>query len=382
MHFRQLSNQLSKFSRCFLPLVVLTTTAIALPSCVTNQPPKPFSSEALPTEAIAEISEIRNYPVRVRYINSASYRPATVGVPLKVSESVATEANSSAQINLRNGAIVRIGGVANVTIKPQNQVAISAGTLVAWADGERKAIAQILAPFGEVSSNGGTIYIEIPAKAADESRVIALDGKVTVLLKASAKVISLNQGDEIRIKANGNATEPKRIDKETIDKRIANNSLLFGFSNQLASISRISTEFGVQNLVKDASKIEFRRTDLPSRPNSNTNTAANNADRPAEQPTASSRFNDSDRRDAPAPETARQNDPPAAANVPSAPQPSAPSNPPPVTPINPSPATSSPEPIAQPVEPPPPPPVQPVPIDPPPAPVQPEIPAPASAPKP
>lgn len=379
MQFWQLSNQLSKFSRCFLPLVVLTTTVIALPSCVTNQPPKPFSSEALPTEAIAEISEIRNYPVRVRYINSASYRPATVGVPLKVSESVATEANSSAQINLRNGAIVRIGGMANVTIKPQNQVAISAGTLVAWADGERKAIAQILAPFGEVSSNGGTIYIEIPAKAADESRVIALDGKVTVLLKASAKVISLNQGDEIRIKANGSTTEPKRIDKETIDKRIANNSLLFGFSNQLASISRISTEFGVQNLVKEANKIEFRRTDLPSRPNSNTNTAANNADRPAEQPTASSRFNDSDRRDTPAPETARQNDPPAAANVPPAPQQPASPNSPPVTPVEPAPVTSSPEPIAQPVEPPP---AQPAPIDPPPAPVQPEVPAPAPAPKP
>jgi hypothetical protein len=202
---------------------------------------------------------------------------------------------------------------------------------------------------------------------------------VTVLLKASAKVISLNQGDEIRIKANGSTTEPKRIDKETIDKRIANNSLLFGFSNQLASISRISTEFGVQNLVKEANKIEFRRTDLPSRPNSNTNTAANNADRPAEQPTASSRFNDSDRRDAPAPETARQNDPPAAANVPPAPQQPASPNSPPVTPVEPAPVTSSPEPIAQPVEPPP---AQPAPIDPPPAPVQPEVPAPAPAPKP
>jgi hypothetical protein len=382
MHFWQLSKQLLIFPRCFLPLLVLTATAIALPSCVTNQPSKPFSSEALPSEAIAEIGEIRNYPVRVRYTNSATYRPATVGVPLKVSESVATEVNSSAQINLRNGAIVRIGGVANVTIKPQNQVEISSGTLVAWANGERKAIAQIQAPFGEVSSNEGTIYIEIPAKAADERRVIALDGKVTVLLKISAKVVTLSQGEEIRIKANGSATEPKRIDKETIDKRIANNNLLFGFNNQLASISRISTEFGVQNLVKEGNKIEFRRTDLPSKPNSNTaaNTAAatSNTERPVEQPSASNRSNDGDRydrRDAPAPEPVRQPEVPAAANVP-APQQPAPVVPQTTAPVQPPPVTSSPvAPIAQPVEPP-----QPVPIDPPPAPVQPEIPAPARTP--
>ncbi len=377
MHFWQLSNQLSKFSRCFLPLVVLTAAAIALPSCVTNQPPKPFSSEALPTEAIAEVSEIRNYPVRVRYINSAAYRPATVGVPLKVNESVATEANSSAQINLRNGTVVRIGGVANVTIKPQNQVEISAGTLVAWADGERKAIAQIQAPFGEVSSNEGTIYIDIPAKAADEKRVIALDGNVTVLLKASAKVVNLNQGEEIRIKANGSATEPKRIDKETIDKRIANNSLLFGFSNQLASIARISNEFGVQNLVKEASTIEFRRSDLPNNPTNNT--ASNTPPRPVEQPNSSNRYNESDRYDRrDIAEPARQPDPPAAANV-AAPQQPMPENPPPIIPVEPAPVISNPEPapITQPIEPPP---AQPVPIDPPPAPVQPEISAPAPTP--
>ncbi|HBC41651.1 MAG TPA: hypothetical protein DCZ88_07110, partial [Pseudanabaena sp.] len=62
-----------------------------LPSCTISQPEKPFSSEVLPTEAIAEISEIRSYPVRVKYVNSTTARPATVGVALKVNESVSTD---------------------------------------------------------------------------------------------------------------------------------------------------------------------------------------------------------------------------------------------------------------------------------------------------
>jgi hypothetical protein len=336
-----------------------------LPSCINNQPPKHFSSEALPTEAIAEISEIRSYPVRVKYLNSASARPASVGVTLKVNESVSTEESSNAQVTLRSGTIIRIGGKSSLTLKPKNQVEFISGNLVAWADRDRKSPAQVQTPFGEISSNNGTIYVEIPSKAAEDRRVIALDGTVTVLLKDSSQLVTLSKGEEISIKANGKASAPKRIDNEGVNKRIANNSLLFGFSTQLASLPQITSEFGVSASVKEASRIEFRRSDLPKpaeNPNPNrvtyTSGSVNNDPPPpaAEpQPQANSPS-----------ANAPQNDPPP---EPAPPEPAPlPPEPAPPEPAPPEPITNNPPPVATPIEPPAP---QPAPLDPPPAPVQP-----------
>lgn len=361
--------QLIKISGRFLPLLVLLLTALTLPSCTTNQPAKPFSSESLPTEAIAEISEIRSFPVRVKYINSKSARPASVGVPLKADESVSTEENSTAQLTLRNGSIIRIGGNSNLTLKLQNKVEFTSGRLVAWAASDRKATAQIQTPFGEISSNDGTIYLEIPAKASEDRRIIALTGTVTVLLKGTAGIVTIGKGEEIVIKANGKASAPKRIDKESIDKRIANNSLLFGFNTQLASLSQITSEFGVSSTVKEASTVQFRRSDLPSKPSevnesdrvTYTSGSANNDQR--EQP-VNRRYEE--------PAAAKTAEPVSAPKNPTEPIPSATFAPvtAPPTAIEPKPNN----PTAIPTEPAP---LQPVPLEPPPQPVQPEIPAPA-----
>ena len=361
--------QLIKTSGRFLPLLVLLLTALTLPSCTTNQPAKPFSSESLPTEAIAEISEIRSFPVRVKYINSKSARPASVGVPLKADESVSTEENSTAQLTLRNGSIIRIGGNSNLTLKLQNKVEFTSGRLVAWAASDRKATAQIQTPFGEISSNDGTIYLEIPAKASEDRRIIALTGTVTVLLKGTAGIVTIGKGEEIVIKANGKASAPKRIDKESIDKRIANNSLLFGFNTQLASLSQITSEFGVSSTVKEASTVQFRRSDLPSKPSeinesdrvTYTSGSANNDQR--EQP-VNRRYEE--------PAAAKTAEPVSAPKNPTEPIPSATFAPvtAPPTAIEPKPNS----PTAIPIEPAP---LQPVPLEPPPQPVQPEIPAPA-----
>jgi hypothetical protein len=374
--------QLSKISGQILPLLFLSLVAIGLPSCTGNQPTKPFSSEALPTEAIAEISEIRSYPVRVKYINATSVRPATIGVPLKVNESVSTEDSSTAQVTLRSGAIIRIGGKSTLTLKPQNQVEFSSGRLVAWAAKDLKSPAQVQTPFGEISSNDGTVYLEIPEKASEERRVIALDGTVTVLLKSTSEIVTIGKGEEIRIKADGKASAPKRLDKESIDKRIVNNPLIFGFNSQLASLPQIASEFGVTGSFKEAKTIEFRRSDLPKTAENNNRNKV-----PYTSGTANSDRNDrrddrNDRRDDP---PDKQRDQTAAKNEPPATPETRPTNPPTTTnnPTEPvrtnNPPTVTTNPVATPIEPPP----QPAPLEPPPQPVQPEIPAPVPvAPKP
>ncbi len=373
--------QLSKISGQILPLLFLSLVAIGLPSCAGTQPPKPFSSEALPTEAIAEISEIRSYPVRVKYINATSVRPATIGVPLKVNESVSTEDSSTAQVTLRSGAIIRIGGKSTLTLKPQNQVEFTSGRLVAWAAKDLKSPAQVKTPFGEISSNDGTVYVEIPEKASEDRRVIALDGTVTVLLKSTSEIVTIGKGEEIKIKADGKASAPKRLDKESIDKRIVNNPLIFGFNSQLASLPQITSEFGVTGSFKEAKTIEFRRSDLPKASETTNRNQATYNSAPANSDRSDQR---EERREAP-PEN-RQRDQPAAKNEPPATPETRPSNPPPATNNPPEPVrTNNPPPVTNPVATPIEPPSQPVPLEPPPQPVQPEIPAPvpvAPAPKP
>jgi hypothetical protein len=361
--------QLSKISGQILPLLFLSLVAIGLPSCTGNQPPKPFSSEALPTEAIAEISEIRSYPVRVKYINATSAKPATIGVPLKVNESVSTEDSSTAQVTLRSGAIIRIGGKSTLTLKPQNQVEFNSGRLVAWAAKDLKSPAQVQTPFGEISSNDGTIYVEIPEKASEERRVISLDGTVTVLLKSTSEIVTIGRGEEIRIKADGKASAPKRLDKESIDKQIANNALIFGFSTQLASLPQITSEFGVTGSFKEAKTIEFRRSDLPK-------TAENNNRNKVTYTSGTANSDRNDRRDDP---PDKQRDQAAAKNDPPVTSEARPTNPPANNPTEPV-RTNEPTPtpvtnntVATPIEPTP---SQPAPLEPPPQPVQPEIPAP------
>ncbi len=371
--------QLFKIYGQLLPLLVLSLTAITLPSCTTTQPAKPFSSEALPTEAIAEISEIRSYPVRIKYVNSTSARPATVGASLKANESVSTEESSTAQLTLRSGTIVRIGGNSNLTVKPQNQVEITAGRLVTWSD--RKAPVQIRTPFGEISSNDGTVYLEIPPKASDDRRIIALDGTVTFLLKGSSDIVTLGKGEEIRIKADGKASPPKRIDKEGIDKRIANNALIFGFSTQLASLPQITSEFGVTSTVKEASTIQFRRSDLPKKPNESNNLPK--VTYSSGSPTNSDR---NDRQDEPV--DRRREEPSAAKKPDKTVEPTTSPDKPNESSSNsttaPKPTETNPvttNPTATPVQPSAPPsvPLEPVPLEPPPQPVQPEIAAPEPA---
>ncbi|MDX2255723.1 MAG: FecR domain-containing protein [Pseudanabaenaceae cyanobacterium bins.39] len=367
---------LSHLSKHFVPIAILTT--LGLVGCITSQPPKPFSSETSPTEAIAEISEIRSYPVRVRYTNTSSYTIATVGTPLKVNESVRTEDNSSAQINLQNGGIMRIGGSASLTLKPQNQVEIKNGKLVAWASGDQKSPTQIKTPFGEISTNNGTVYLEIPDQAATERRIISLDGTANLRLQKSSKLISLNKGEEILIKADGNASEPKAITKEVINKYIANNTLLFGFSNQLASLAAITTEFGVTATIKEANTIEFRRSDLPTQTNRNNNKPNLNSTATTNTVTNTNREQKNQAIEQPS-ETPQDNPKPQATS-PETPQPK------PVEPTPTNPPASSPpsNPTSEPVAPSPlpNPPPQPAPLEPPPAPVQPEIAPIAPSPKP
>jgi hypothetical protein len=247
-----------------IALCLCSVPLIGLAACTANLPPKPFSSEVLPTDSIAEVSEIRNFPVRVRYLNGKTERPVNVGAVLKPGERISTDENSVAQVTLKDGSLLRIGGQGGLTLQPKNVALVEQGKLVVWKNPEQKQPLQINTAFGEITTEDSTFYLEIPSKPTESSRLIALSGSVTLKPKSGKETITLKKGQEVVIQSNGTASAAKEVDKETIDKRIAGNVLLFGFSSPLASQSKIETDFGITVAMREANTIKFRRADIPS----------------------------------------------------------------------------------------------------------------------
>jgi FecR protein len=242
---------------CSIPL-------IGIAGCVTNLPPKPFSSEVVPTDSIAEISEIRNFPVRVRYLNGKTDRPVNVGAVIRPGERISTDENSVAQVTLKDGSLLRLGGQGGLTLQPKNVAVVEQGKLVVWKNPEQKQPLQINTNFGEITTEDSTFYLEIPTKPTESSRLMALNGSVTLKPKSGKETITLKKGQEVVVQNNGTVGAVKDVDKETIDKRIAGNVLLFGFSSPLASQSKIEADFGITVAMREANTIKFRRADIPN----------------------------------------------------------------------------------------------------------------------
>lgn len=365
--------QLSKTSLRLVPLFCFSLGLVALPGCFAPPPNKPFTSEVTNTDKLAEIAEIRDFSVSVRFLNSSEDRNASVGTSLKAGETVRTGGNSRAQILLNSGVLVRVGGESALTINPKNQLNLDKGRLLAWVSASQNLTAEVQTPFGSVSSSDGTFYIDIPKESSKQRQILALNGTVTVKLTKSSDTVTLKTGEELIVMPDGTAPNPKPLSKEDIEKRLAGNPLIFGFNTRLASLADIESTFKISSGIKEAEAIKFKRSDItrikPELNPSSRSTASTASTSYRDSDTASKR-NDSQNSNTQNPKPAQE--PTTAAREPSVPAPnvSPTTSPPPSAPPVATPVTST-TPAANPAPPAPLPNVQP--LDPPPLPIQPEI---------
>ncbi|WP_330481574.1 FecR family protein [Tumidithrix elongata] len=338
---------------------------VAIPGCFAPPPSKPFSSEIVPTDKLAEISEIRDFSVRVRFLNSSEDRPASVGTTLKAGETVRTEGTSRAQIVLNSGVIVRVDGDTNLTINPKNQLNLDKGRLLAWVASSQNLTAEVQTPFGSVSSSDGTFYVNVPKESSKQRQILALNGTVTVKLARSSDTVTLKAGEELIVMPDGNASIPKPLAKEDIEKRLAGNPLIFGFNTRLASQADIESTFKISSGIKEAEAVKFKRSDISKiKPELNPSAKSTGSNRDADRNDTTASRNDSQNSNSQN-TTKPTQEPTTAARDPSPPSSSVPSTSPPVaTPVT-NPVTRTP------TDPPPSATVQP--LDPPPLPIQPEI---------
>jgi len=239
-------------------------TSLWLGGCSLGYPPKPFSSEVPPTEAIAQIDEIRSRPVWVRFLNGTKERTAQIGTLLRVGESLRTEADARVQIVLNNGAIARISGNSSLMLNPELQLRADSGLVFVSAVLENgkplEQDTQVQTPFGMVSTRNGAFYLEIPQQPNKNRRILALHGNITVKLSRTGKDVSLQKGEELLVKSDGTAEKPTRPTQAELESRFANSDLLFGFSTRFAGQSLWESQLKVAR--REPEQVKFRRSDV------------------------------------------------------------------------------------------------------------------------
>jgi hypothetical protein len=195
--FRRLSSSLG--------LVLLTGL---LPGCLSQSVETPtvpvVNSVASAAPPIAQISEIQRPPVFVRSSESAQTPaqevPAQEGRELHVGDTIRTQGQALAQIDLKNGSAFRIGGDAVLTLQPDNRLNLTSGDMITWVEPGRKVPTEIVTPAGVAGIRGTTVYVEISKDASKGIRFFAWEGSVAVRLPGQTEEVMLRTAEEVWVK--------------------------------------------------------------------------------------------------------------------------------------------------------------------------------------
>lgn len=242
----------------YLLLFGLSLTLTILPACSSSSPPKPFVSEVSPTEPIAKIVEIQDRPVWVKFLNSSTESSAVMGTALKAGETLRTESSARVQVLLNSGIAVRIEGNTTLTLKPDNQMSLESGQMIAWVSPDKKLTAQIETPLAVVLLDDGTAYIDTPKDMTQDMHIFAMQGKIEVKPKNESTSITLSKGQDLTIKPFGKALEPVALDQKSIEQRFAKSPLLYGFNNKLENLASIEADLQISSNFTETKKVPYK----------------------------------------------------------------------------------------------------------------------------
>jgi len=149
---------------------------------------------------IATIFEIHQSPVWVRQLEASEEVEAQENMGLQAGETIRTEGDALAQINLQNGLSFRIGGNSILTLQPDNRLNLEAGEMITWVTPGQKVPTEIVTPTAIAAIRGTTVFIKIPEDPTAETEFLAWEGTVAVRLPDDpSNELLLQAGERIRI---------------------------------------------------------------------------------------------------------------------------------------------------------------------------------------
>jgi hypothetical protein len=216
---------------------------LMIPACSWGGPPKPFSSEVMPTDAIAEITEIADRPVWIRFLNSNTDNIATIGKNIKLGESIRTEGTALVQITLTSGMVIRMEGDSLLTINDDQKIELTRGQIVVWVPPQSRMNAEIMltGAIAKVNKNT-TVYLD----SSNVKQIIGLQGTVNVLPIDTSNPIAIKSGQKLIISNRDGANlRPKTLTEKELKTQFNKTKLLSGFNSTLGSQQEIASNLRI-----------------------------------------------------------------------------------------------------------------------------------------
>ncbi len=212
----------------------------SLPSTTSPSPVEPASAEM----ATATISEIPAQPVWVTLLNATEDIAATEQMGLRVGETVRTQGEASAQINLKNGLALRIGGNSVLTLEPDNRLYLKRGESIAWVKPGRDSPVEIITPDAIAEINGSTVSVRIADSPQAGTELFVWEGTVTLRLPDQSGEVQLQSGETVSIqRGEADISQIRRAVQQLSSpewlRRRYQSRLLNNFGQSLPTLTRI-----------------------------------------------------------------------------------------------------------------------------------------------
>lgn len=149
--------------------------------------------------ADAVISSVEAAPVWIQSQSTAIEEAAIAGSTLLYGDTIRTEGDGLAQVDLASGLAFRIGGDASLVLQPDNRLDLSAGQMLLWVEPGESVPTEVVTPAGIAGLRGTTLFVFVPPNG-DEVVFFAWEGTIQVQLEAGGEEILLQPGEELLVR--------------------------------------------------------------------------------------------------------------------------------------------------------------------------------------
>ncbi len=195
-------------------------------------------------EEAATISEIHKSPVWAKLLNATQEKAAKKNMKLRFGDTVRTQGQALAQIDMKSGLAFRIGGDSVLTIQPDNKLHLKEGEMITWVQPGKQVPAEIVTPSATAGIRGTTVFIKTPSDASQETEFFAWEGSVAVSLPNQPGEVLLKSGEEVKVKKSDKNIEQirrriRKIPRQEWLQRRQQSPLINNFARPLPTLAKI-----------------------------------------------------------------------------------------------------------------------------------------------
>lgn len=226
------------------PSNTVDTTTLPATSSTAPTDDTSISQPSSTTDANAIVSAVEAPSVWVKSMRAEEAQPAETGTAMIYGDSIRTEGDGLAQVDLENGLAFRIGSNAALTLQPDNRLELSSGEMLTWVEPGQQVPTEIQTPVGIAGLRGTTLFIQIPPDSEEEILFLSWEGTIRLQVAEGAEEILLQSGEALRIRPGERDVAAlrqriRRLGRQEIRQRRRRSSLLNRFQQPLPTQEQI-----------------------------------------------------------------------------------------------------------------------------------------------